>query len=66
VTEHSWRVPVAQVAGNDHNLDLKNPASQEALVHRPPEELAASILEKEQRIAEIIAQIRRTLAEVEQ
>ncbi|MBN1657577.1 MAG: SAM-dependent DNA methyltransferase [Anaerolineae bacterium] len=66
VTEHSWRVSVAEVADNDYNLDLKNPAGQEGLVHRPPEELAASILEKERRIAEIVVQIRRTLAEVEQ
>jgi type I restriction enzyme M protein len=61
VTEHSWRVPVAEVADNEYNLDLKNPASQEAMVHRPPEELAASILEKERRIAEIMAQIAQAL-----
>jgi type I restriction-modification system DNA methylase subunit len=61
VTEHSWRVPVGKVVANDYNLDLKNPASEDALVHRPPEELAASILEKEQRIAEIMVQIVQAL-----
>ena len=61
ITEHSWLVPVAQVVENDYNLDLKNPAGQEALVHRPPEELAAAILEKEQRIAEIMTEIRTAL-----
>jgi type I restriction enzyme M protein len=61
VTEHSWRVPVADVVANDYNLDLKNPAGQEALVHRAPEELAASILEKEQRISEIVAQLVQVL-----
>jgi len=61
VTEHSWLVPVEQVIENNYNLDIKNPSSQEALVHRPPEELAEAILAKEQRIAEIIAQLRTTL-----
>jgi type I restriction enzyme M protein len=61
VTEHSWRVPVAQVIENEYNLDIKNPSSQGALVHRPPEELAESVLAKEQRITEIIARIRTAL-----
>jgi type I restriction enzyme M protein len=62
-TEHSWRVPVAQVVKNNYNLDIKNPSSQEALAHRPPEELVESILVKEQRIAEIMAQIKQTLGD---
>ena len=41
---------------------MKNPNSQDALVHRPPEELAASILEKERRIVEIMAEINVLLA----
>jgi len=61
VTEHSWRVPVEQVIENGYNLDIKNPSSQNALVHRPPEELVAAILEKEQRIAEVMAHIAKTL-----
>ena len=44
------------------NLDIKNPNAREDLAHRPPEELAASILEKERRIAEIVAEIREMLA----
>ena len=55
------RVPVEQVVENNYNLDIKNPSSQEALVHRPPGELAGAILAKEQRIVEIMAQIRTTL-----
>ena len=61
VTEHSWLVPVQQVIENNYNLDIKNPSSQEALVHRPPEELAEAILAKEQRIAESMARIKQTL-----
>jgi type I restriction enzyme M protein len=65
VTDHSWRVPVEQVVENNYNLDLKNPASQNALAHRSPEELVEAILAKEQRIAEIMARIRQALGEAE-
>ena len=63
VTEHSWRVPVAQVIENGHNLDIKNPASEHALTHRPPQELAEAILAKEQRIAELMLRLESILAE---
>jgi type I restriction enzyme M protein len=63
VTERSWRVPAKQVAANRYNLDIKNPANQNALAHRPPEELAASILDKERRIAEIMAEIAQMLGD---
>ncbi len=61
LTEHSWRVPVEQVLENDYNLDIKNPSSQDALVHRPPEKLVEAILVKEQRIIEIMAALKTTL-----
>ncbi len=63
VTEYSWLVPVEQVIENDYNLDIKNPSGQEALVHRPPEELAEAILEKERRILALMAQIQEALRE---
>ncbi len=62
-TDHSWRVPAGQVADSDYNLDIKNPAVQDALAHRSPEELAESILAKERRIAEIIGEIKQVLRE---
>jgi len=43
------------------NLDLKNPRAKNDIVHRPPEELVAGILEKEQRIIEIMGRIRELL-----
>jgi type I restriction enzyme M protein len=61
VTEQSWRVPLAQVADNNYNLDIKNPSSQEGLVHHSPEELVESILAKEERIVGIITQIKHML-----
>ena len=39
------------------NLDLKHPNSAEGLEHRPPEELVASILQKEREILQLIEEI---------
>ena len=39
------------------NLDLKNPNSADALEHRPPQELVASILTKEREILRLMEQI---------
>jgi type I restriction enzyme M protein len=44
------------------NLDRKNPRAKEDITHLPPEQLAASILKKEERIAEIMGNIRNLLA----
>lgn len=39
------------------NLDLKNPNSTDALEHRPPHELIASILEKEREILRLMGEV---------
>jgi type I restriction enzyme M protein len=44
------------------NLDRKNPRAKEDITHLPPEQLATDILQKEQRIAEIIGNIQKLLA----
>ncbi len=44
------------------NLDIKNPNSAESLEHLPPEQLADDILRKEQRIAELIAEVKQVLS----
>jgi type I site-specific restriction endonuclease len=49
-------------AANGCNLDRKNPRAKEDITHLPPEQLAADILNKEQRIAEIMGNIRNLLA----
>jgi type I restriction enzyme M protein len=59
--DRAWKVPAAELLGNGCNLDRKNPHAREDITHLPPEQLVASILEKEQRIAEIIAQIQEQL-----
>jgi type I restriction enzyme M protein len=59
----AWRVPVQRIIDNGYNLDLKNPNGLNDLEHMPPEQLADSILQKEQRISEIMAEIKLVLAE---
>jgi len=44
------------------NLDVKNPTAKEDITHLPPEQLAESIVQKEKRIAEIMADIKGLLA----
>ncbi|NET38340.1 MAG: hypothetical protein F6K19_41150 [Cyanothece sp. SIO1E1] len=43
------------------NLDQKNPNGRESFEHRPPEELVADIWAKEQRILEILGEIKDVL-----
>lgn len=59
--ERAWKVPAAELLANGCNLDRKNPRAKEDITHLPPDQLAASILQKEQRIAEIMGDIRNLL-----
>lgn len=66
--ERSWKVSAKDVVRYDDdgklisvNLDIKNPRGKEDIAHLPPEQLANSILQKEQRIAEIMIDIKKSL-----
>jgi len=66
--DHAWKVSVKDVLKYDEsgklisaNLDIKNPNSKQELEHLPPAQLAEDILKKEQRIAEIMAEVRQLL-----
>lgn len=61
--ERAWKVPAAEILANNCNLDRKNPNAAQDLEHLPPEQLVADITEKEQRIAEIMAEIKDLLVE---
>jgi hypothetical protein len=52
----------AEVLANGCNLDRKNPRAKEDITHLPPARLAADVLKKEQRIAEIMGTIQKLLA----
>ena len=61
--EHAWKVPVEDLLANDCNLDVKNPRGKKDFEHLPPKELVRSILQKEQRIVEIMHEIESLLEE---
>ncbi len=60
--ERAWKVSAADVLDKNCNLDIKNPRGKEDITHLPPEQLADDILKKEQRIAEIMGDIKKLLA----
>jgi len=66
--ERAWKVRAKDVLKYDDkgnlisvNLDIKNPSSKQDFEHLPPEQLADDILKKEQRIAEIMMEIKQAL-----
>jgi type I restriction enzyme M protein len=63
--ERAWKVPVSEFLATGYNLDRKNPRAKEDITHLPPEELADSIRQKEQRIGEIVTTIQALLSKYE-
>lgn len=61
-SERAWKVPAKQVIEGGYNLDIKNPSTKEDLEHLPPEQLIESIIAKEQRILEIMGEVKALLA----
>ena len=61
--DRTWKVSAEDLLATNCNLDRKNPNAATDIAHLPPEELVASILHKEQRIAEIMGSIRELLVE---
>ena len=59
--DRAWKVPAADILKNGCNLDIKNPRGKVDFEHLPPEQLADDILKKEQRIAEIMGEIKGLL-----
>jgi len=66
--ERAWKVNAKDVLKYDEsnnlvsvNLDIKNPNSKQDFEHLPPQQLADDILKKEQRIAEIMMEIKQAL-----
>src|SRR5436309_7662828 len=59
--DRAWKVLASELLANNCNLDRKNPHAKEDITHLPPAQLAADILKKEQRIAEITGNIQKLL-----
>jgi type I restriction enzyme M protein len=60
--DRSWKIPAAEIFVNGCNLDRKNPHAKDDITHLPPDQIAADILQKEQRIVEIMENVRKLLA----
>ena len=61
--ERSWKISASELLATGCNLDRKNPNAATDFEHLPPEQLADDILRKEQRIMQIMADIKRALGE---
>jgi type I restriction enzyme M protein len=59
----SWKVSADEILRDGCNLYRKNPRAIDDLTHRSPAELVKSLLNKEEQIAEIIAEINGLLSE---
>jgi type I restriction enzyme M protein len=59
--DRAWKVSASEIIKNGCNLDIKNPCGKVDFEHLPPEQLADDILKKEQRIAEIMGEIKGLL-----
>jgi type I restriction enzyme M protein len=57
----AWRVPAADIAADNYNLDLTNPAPADDLSHRPPAELLADLIATEQEILSLLTSLRHDL-----
>ena len=61
--EHAWSVSANDLIATNFDLDVKNPRVKAEITHLPPEELTTAILEKEQRISEILSTVQFLLRE---
>jgi type I restriction enzyme M protein len=61
--ERAWKVPAKKILDNGCNLDIKNPTAKDDLEHQPPEKLVESLVAKEQKILDIMSQIKAMLAQ---
>jgi type I restriction enzyme M protein len=59
----AWKVSAKEMLAKNRHLDRKNPRGKVDFEHLPPEQLADDILKKEERIAELMLEIKAVLAE---
>src|SRR2546426_1982946 len=69
--DRAWKIPAKDVLKYGEgsalvsvNLDIKNPSAKEDFEHLPPEQLADDVLKKEQRIAELMSEIKDVLKSI--
>jgi type I restriction enzyme M protein len=70
---HAWRVSAKDVLKYDEqgnlvsaNLDIKNPCVEQSLEHLPPSQLVENALKEEERIIELLLEIKQILLKAEE
>src|SRR6202521_266689 len=59
--DHAWRIHASDILANGCNLDIKNPSNKQDIEHMPPEQIVEDIVRKEQRILEIMGEMKDIL-----
>jgi type I restriction enzyme M protein len=62
LNDRCWLVSRKELAERNFDLSARNPNRPDDFSHRPPEEIAADIADKQARIAELIAEIQEVMA----
>lgn len=62
LNDRCWLVSREELARRNFDLSARNPNRPDDFAHRPPEEIAADIADKQARIAALIAEIQELLA----
>jgi type I restriction enzyme M protein len=63
ISENSWIEPVEEIIKRGYDLTAKNPSRKDELEHKTPDELVASVLEKEKQISKILGEVQDILNE---
>ena len=61
--DQAWKVSVDAIIANNFHLDVKNPRATTDIDHLSPQQLVSNIIEKEHRIAQLMAEIKIFLDE---
>lgn len=59
--KNAWQVSVETIVESDYNLDQKNPKLNESRDHLTSAQIVQDLMRKEQRISEIVAEIKQAL-----
>ena len=63
LSENSWFVGIDEIKEKDYDLSARNPNRRQVIEYPAPEEIIASLEEKERKISELLAEIRSVLGE---
>jgi len=61
LSQQSWIVPAEEIVERGYDLTARNPNREEEYEHRPPEELVADVLAKEELISQILDEVQSLL-----